>query len=365
MSDSERKSVHDGDERFENLKFSLHDFLVDLLGGLIPGILFTIATFFALIPPLRALLVSISPKKDAGKEEIEMVSLSTAAENFFESIQNTPNMIWIGLFLFSLILSYVFGHLFYRKDPKVPDRKSFLSISKKNKPTKEELDELYPGESDEDFNKKNGRSREIDHLRKSFGCDSAQDCEFPYPHLDYYLRERGHDHLLPLVKWSEKKEHRSKTYINRLKIRLAFHNPDKYRRIVRNEAHVRLATSTWYVGMNLLKFGLTGFVIVLMAGAFYCWRHGWEMSWDAGLFFTESIISPIVVITVAVFAKYAIEQFIHYQRLREVFYVLELAYTTFRDKEELLKSPIIWFYDDPKPKVKEEKFPAEENGHEH
>jgi len=60
-------------------------------------------------------------------------------------------------------------------------------------------------------------------------------------------------HELIAKEWSG--DERSKIHINRLKLRLAFWYPEKYRPVVLNEANVRLVTSTWYVADELWKMG--------------------------------------------------------------------------------------------------------------
>ena len=234
-------------------------------------------------------------------------------------------MIWITAFVFMLILSYVLGHLFYRRDPKIPDIRSFKRISQ-SPPSQAELQANYSGSPDE-------------WRRQSFGCITEDDCQFPYRYLYDYLRVRGHTHLLDLVTWNDEPHRRSKTYINLLKVRLQFYRPDKFRRVIRNEAHVRLATSTWYAGRALFFVCTVAILIAVLAVGVSLGRAQFQSVADTLGWYTSSMIAPVLVLILAWYCRRATEQFIHYQRLREAFYVLELAYTAFREQPELLGSP--------------------------
>jgi hypothetical protein len=130
--------------------------------------------------------------------------------------------------------------------------------------------------------------------------------------------------------------HRSKTYVNRLKIRLSFYFPEAYRRIVRNEAHVRLATSTWFV-INAAKiFAWVGTAAAAVASAILAYET--LQTAAVALAVAPAFLTCLFVCYGCHKGRSAIERFIHYQRLREVFYVLELAYTAFRKHPEYLAS---------------------------
>jgi hypothetical protein len=55
--------------------------------------------------------------------------------------------------------------------------------------------------------------------------------------------------------------------------------------------------------------------------------------------FLPALIPPLFIFGMACYGKRKIEDILHYQRLREVCFVLETAYTAFRDSPELLKPP--------------------------
>jgi hypothetical protein len=130
-----------------------------------------------------------------------------------------------------VLLAYIAGHLFYRHDPKRANKSSFRRLIQ------------YP-----EFNT-------LEKCRLSLACATESDCEFPYPYMYDYLKQRGLNHLLPFILWDgeNRRNYRTKNYINILKIRLRYHFPNKCGAIIRNEAHVRLASSTWYVSTILFR----------------------------------------------------------------------------------------------------------------
>ena len=314
------------------MRLALHDFLVDLLGGLVPGILFTIAVLVAFVPAVESLHGSLCtpvPQSSAGSSIRELV----------EATRDTPNMVWISVLLLGLLVSYVIGHLFYRRDPKGPDREGFELLARQH-PSDAELREYATARGKKLEGEEDTRRREW--LRINFACATAEECEFPYPNLADYLGERGHHHLLPLVPWKRRRMSRSKTFINRLKIRLSYYHPEKCRMIVRNEAHVRLATSTWYVAKGLLVLGAAAAILVTASLGIALGRKELTTWWCALSWYVGAVLWPLFVFVIAMFCRRMTSRFIHYQRLREAFYVLELAYTAFRDTPDLLASPDVF-----------------------
>ena len=152
------------------------------------------------------------------------------------------------------------------------------------------------------------------------------DVQFPYRFLSEYLRDRGLGRLADLVPWNgnDPGSHprRTKGFINILKIRLHFVFPDRTGTIARNEAHVRLMSSLWYASRALAWIGLFGMTVVgvLIAVDVAGGRADLVRSRVA-----MAIPSATVVILV-LWMKTKIEGFLHYQRVREILYVLETAH---------------------------------------
>lgn len=321
-------------------RLTVEEYLVDLLGGLVPGVLFLVGAGFAIVPSVRSLYLSLQ-----GTARTQILEPPTTV---LTSIQQISSTIWIGIFIVGLILAYVVGHLFYRSDPKVPDEKSWSRLC--------------------------GGIKDLKEQREELACDKASGCQFPYLHLAAYLKHRGFRHLTPFVIWAPNTDNidesaktkgadglddndatddvsapddeytpqRTKNYINVLKIRLRYHAPDKCGVIIRNEAHVRLAASTWYVARSLFYICAVG-ALITGAGAGITFAQldatqpsAWTNTWSD---YFAAVSSLLMVLAVSVFAYHSVLRFLHYQRLREVFFVLETAYTVFWGKFELLEPP--------------------------
>ena len=300
-----------GEDSFHTPKLKLitEALLIDFLGGLVPGMLFILAILIALAIPTQALVGTLAGQPHK--------SWSDTVLDYASNIKQTPSAFWISGFVTFALISFVVGHLFYRNDPKKPDQRSFKKLSK--------------GKSAED-------------CQKEFGCANEEDCQFPYVNYHAYLEARGLNHLLPLVAWCPQSGgtgKRSKTFINILKIRLRYYFPDKCSIIIWNEAHIRLAASGWYVANTLLVASMVGIAISLWA---------LKLSLDTGAAGgsilqligrnASSFLAPVSVLSFSILAKSQIERFLHYQRLREVFFVLETTHTAFRGNYELLSPPL-------------------------
>ncbi len=316
------------------------DYLVEFLGGLIPGILFIVALFFVFGPPLNMFMSSIAV-------DVKIFDFTNIIARTMELTKGTPYMIWFGTLVFGLVLSYVIGYLFYRRDPKEPNRQGFLRISKDH-PTDGEIKETFNKLNDAHFSniKRIDRWDKLkdEWKRRNYGCANVDECEFPFPFLHKYLKQRGHKHLLSLIRWKKEKNFRSKTFINSLKIRLQFYAPDKYQQIIRNEAHVRLTTSTWYMSKALIKFSQVGIIICvssMLLLLFRTWFSSFEPFDDPfWIGFTNWLVSPVIpplfIGILSYYCYWTNEKFIHYQRLREAFNVLELSYIAALDNPDFL-----------------------------
>ena len=254
------------------------------------------------------------------------------------ALQNISGVLWlvVGISLFPL--AYIIGHLFYRQDPKRPDQKGFLRlrqaflIRKGARGLKEhQFSEALKAE-----------------MRAEFCCVEEGECEFPYPDLNDYLSNRGLDHLSDFVTWKDNKSHRSKNYINILKMRLKFHEPLKCSTIIRNEAHVRLASSMWWVSRTLMYCGV--FALFVLACIAVMFAFASEANAWVGRFFALDLMKVLAdgvfaatcaafVLGFSYYVRTRIEKFIHYQRQREIVHVLETAYIAFRDKPQILSPP--------------------------
>lgn len=84
-------------------------------------------------------------------------------------------------------------------------------------------------------------------------CATANRCNFPYINYYKYLLKRNEIDLLSEVSWYLPNA-RSKNKINRYKIFIQTHQPKTYFIITKNESHIRMAASSWYVANTLLPY---------------------------------------------------------------------------------------------------------------
>ena len=372
------------------VNFKLRDFFLDFLACLVPGLIYLIGATI-LVGGLIAIFSYQFVLKVPFTELLTRINI----ENGF------------GLFSFhfwfiltATFLAYFTGHLLYRQTPKRPDYASFLRIRKK---VITEKDDWVIG-----------RGRGV----------KTQDVQFPYSNLRQYLRSRGFEYLADYAIWKSHKDQgeplaqRSKTTINKAKIRISFFFPENTLNLIRNEAHIRLASSMWYASKYTLTLSyycifftliylwvissdhwefptLRSLVIalaLLSIGLLFrrvavnrirsfpkdntnekmatrraklidqCWKlyDRWPVLISVSLLillllavdeksplrFSQSLTPILLYLAIhtfiligALFAKHRIEETLHYQRVREIVYVLETAFLARVFDEKNLPDP--------------------------
>lgn len=92
----------------------------------------------------------------------------------------------------------------------------------------------------------------------------------------------------------------------------------------------------WYVSKTLMKYGyITSFIIIALI-LFTYWGVSFENG-DLNSLFTTLTIQIFInsaILFLAFRIKRGVEKFLHYQRVREIFYVLETAYTAAKSEED-------------------------------
>jgi len=279
------------DEKHDRKGSVWAEFYIEFLGSLVPGL-------FALILSLIVLGLSLF---------VLCRSLQHGG-----AVPALPQGIDFGLGAygvtgFLLVAAYVLGSIFYRQDPKIPDWKSASRVYR------------YVA-ADE---RKRLAVQPTSQVPEGHNTIHPNDAQFPYFFLYEYLRGRGLDHLAEWVPWQGTKpdtwKYRTKMFINQIKIRLQFLVPGLCKDIVRNEAHVRLATSVWYATKWIMGICLLGFI--MLAGAV-----ARVPLTEFGHVLSGAICADILALGFGLFLKRQIENFIHYLRVREIVYVLETAH---------------------------------------
>jgi hypothetical protein len=302
-------------------RISLRDVFVDIFGSLVPGmlLLLTLGIILGTTALAGALVLTLSIKPDA----------HISAASVLERINGLASPLTIEIVLFLVMASYVLGHSYYSQDLREVDRRSFERLFHLTKRSQFFVRRTRRGPS---------QSPADDH----WVAHTREECDFPYPRIRDYLNHRGLHHLASLVPWhgstkspTDSAAHHTKNFINILKIRLVFYHPIKCGAISRNEAHVRLMASTWYMSRLLGKAARGCFVVALL----FIWQV-----WPWGIRHSPVVFGVILftcfftlfVTVVCARTVQAIEETIHFQRVQEVVGVLETAYTAFRETPELL-----------------------------
>lgn len=84
------------------------------------------------------------------------------------------------------------------------------------------------------------------HMQNESGCATEDRCDFPYMSYYKYLLKRELKDLLKYVNWCTPAT-RTKNQLNQYKIELQLHVPNAFSIITKNESHIRMASSSWHV----------------------------------------------------------------------------------------------------------------------
>lgn len=157
-------------------------------------------------------------------------------------------------------------------------------------------------------------------LQNETGC-SHYDEHRDYPYLNFYkyLLKRNETDLLQHVDWSPASA-RTKNKINRMKIDIQLDYPDAYAILNKNESHIRMASSSWYVSrfITTMTWWCSGIICVLLLT--YWFNTGFEV---VKLIKSLSVLLPPCILLILMYnLRHQIEKFIHYQRLREIYFTL-------------------------------------------
>lgn len=390
----------------------LNELMVDIIGALIPGFLFIIVVFISVVLPL--------------------IIYYDGDNGFMEDIFGSGGFWWV-LLIICVFFSYVVGHIFYRADISVPDKKDvkrqvkrFLKNVKKSLKSSDcsdgdikkykdlliweinilkgrlgkiideakssntgvekhlkylsdaclgAINELNDGQFDTDniytvlfpedmteqskfqlspnsesiikeykdyFDSMEHTCSEdllnlvicycILHNQMDIGCATSDRGEFPYINYYKYLLKRNLLEPLEHVNWY-KTEYRSKNKINSLKIQIQIFANEAYALINKNESHIRMSSSTWHMSFLLLLVTIVSFVSFAAILCYNmlscsCTCNMCLCNIDNGHYM--AVLLPLVMFLLVLYIRYSITHYIHYQRMREIQYTLQI-YDQFKD----------------------------------
>lgn len=335
MSESEANSSaapqakHDSSRETPSLNTlgaTVREFFVDFLGSLVPGFF-----FISLSAPLLTWLLWLF------RDSVILQSGSPLA--VLPPLQLITSF-RIELVSAVLVFAYVLGSVFFRQDPKIPDQESAAHVLA-NITDINEVGRLVIQPPADEWDQQKEALKKRAPGEKLFTLDQAKKWatseggQYPYSHLKQYLERRGLGHLAEYVTWnweggdSEEdkrrlKDIRSKMFINVLKVRLQYCVPEKCSEIVRNEAHIRMMSSVWYACKALQKLywwtlvaALLPICVIVIETRSFRGLLPWSMQMVALALFSA---------VPAKLLRVRIKKFIHYQRVREIVFVLETAW---------------------------------------
>ena len=323
QSDKDRtKKSHPDDDKNAHRLSVWHDLYVDLLGSLVPGLLTVILGGATVALALSSVYTALF-QQTLGTGELLVKAKDVIASVHWE------------IATVIVVSAYVIGAVFFRQDPKKPDAASALNVwmnatpvdrrglavqASKEPPPRWFVDTVSGRPT---LRRRLGATLRPKKYERMLGLDA----QFPYLHMRCYLSSRGLKHLAHLVPWCPDKkdthEFRSKMFINILKVRLLALFPWMSRDIIRNEAHVRLATSVWYAVTTLFWLSVLVLLTLLAAGA-----HLVGLPLSSTLvptLFLPAAFATLLLVFCAMMRLH-LRKCIHYMRVREVIYVLETAH---------------------------------------
>ncbi len=285
------------------------EFFIDFLGSLVPGFLFTM---FAIPVVVWSAVICWHTIQGVTKTQPTIAIPYNFAVTF-----RAESLCLI------LVVSYVLGFVFFRRDPKIPDQRSAAYLMWKDRCVgRSAIQSNTPATP---LKSRWPIVRWAGTLWRAYWrakrLAESEGGQFPYSHLYEYLNARGLDHIADLVPWRGSTgviDKRSKMFINILKMRLQYADPQRCGEIVRNEAHVRMMSSVWYAARLLQQLCLL--LLIPLAVCSYLMR-AWRSPDIWGL-----LLVLLVLVLGTQWLRRTIIKFLHYQRVREIVYVLETAY---------------------------------------
>lgn len=164
-------------------------------------------------------------------------------------------------------------------------------------------------------------------IQNDSGC-SHWDFQSDYPYNDYYkyLMKRNELGLIRYVDWSQAGA-RTKNKVNRMKIDVQLDYPDAYAIINKNESHIRMASSSWYVARFVKIMAIICAAVLFVFAIMGHFDNETKELISSFVYIPEKIIvlailPPSLLAFLLYFLQHQIIKFIHYQRLREIYFTL-------------------------------------------
>lgn len=157
------------------------------------------------------------------------------------------------------------------------------------------------------------------HCQMDIGCETSKRCEFPYINYYKYLIRRDMCNLLEYVNWATV-EDRTKNKINSLKIKISVFVNEAYALINKNESHIRMSSSTWHITKLLMFVTMISFLVFFIIAIVHLFSQFGAIMTIQYLAF----LLPLTIFLLIAYIHNCITKYIHYQRMREIQYTLQI-----------------------------------------
>ena len=344
---------------------NMKDLMADLFSALLAGFLIVFVTGCALAFPALILLDNINAI--FYKNYHMTTTISDLSEGIFKIFGNS------GSALIVIMISYIIGTLYTWRNPNLLDSISYQfekerfddltekrdEREKKRKENKENVDPMpNPPLFSPAFIKNDVRAKLniwVDPINDwPYSCihskvkkysrkiarrlpfRSGDYNKYPYINLIQYLNEREFGHLATKITWDPNKSstlaHRTKLFIDTLKLNIGIVSPKDYISIARNEAHIRLLAA---IGYSIRFLWMLTFCMMLIGVILEVWGC-------YGTYLPESIrfqtarqhspndvfvfIVPFILLMLCCTLEKMILNVFHRLRVREVLNILTIAH---------------------------------------
>jgi len=173
------------------------------------------------------------------------------------------------------------------------------------------------------------------------GCCSKHRGEFPYMNYYKYLLKRNLMECVKHVDWCTR-ESRSKNQLNEYKIEIQVFASEAYALLNKNESHIRMSSASWHVSyrIRVISFSMILLILIMVPSLHFIHDSGIELSLLALSLF------PISIFMLSSLIKRRIIKFIHYQRLREIYYTLHVYndYQSIIDRRKAVMSQKEYYF---------------------
>jgi hypothetical protein len=278
---------------------------VDFFGIVIPGVLLITMLLVGAFMPLVTIIMDVSMVSVCWQELV------------------SQNMV---LILFALvILAYVFGYILRLSSPDELDKISAdyvideevdktINIEKDGWPyNRDNKLEKYPYSKFREYLQKRGH-RELTEKLVTWGED-----ENPAPDATWPDEKDGDGNPIPMTK-------RSKTTVNKLKMKVRIHSSELSGLIESKEGHIRLMAGTWAAFRTSTIPIIFGLVFSLAAGILSTWlvqNRFFPLSQHVYWVYAFLDLTLLLIIWKS---NERIKHLFHYRRVSELFHIVQAAY---------------------------------------